>query len=372
MKSKKDKKPPLIILTAGGTGGHVFPAQSLAEELIGLGYKIMFVTDTRGLRTISGALKQNPHKTVCSNAIMGRSFFNKILSFFQIIYGITQSLYIIIRNRPACVVGFGGYAAFPCCVASILLGTDLIIHEQNSVMSRVNRLLCPYATTITTSFKKTKFVPNRQKTALVGMPIRSSIVELFGHEYNFDKDKKTFNILVIGGSQGASIFSQVLPSAIGKLDKKIQQKITITQQARKDDINQIEQAYQNTHCQYNISSFFDDMASLYKKADLIISRSGASSITEIAVAGIPSILVPLPTSADNHQLYNAQAITNSKAGIIIEQKDFTQQKLSETLVSFIKKPQILSHMAKNTQKVAITDATIRLAKQVKKTIINKK
>ena len=299
MTSKKKKsKKPLIILTAGGTGGHVYPAEALAEELSRRGCRLMLVTDQRGLNNYHGTL-------------------GKIKSLFKTAIGVLQCMYLLLKERPACVVGFGGYASFPCSMAAILLGTDLIVHEQNSVMSRTNRFLGRYATAVAASFKKTKYAPAGRKTVQTGMPIRKAIAELYGRPYPKTGKTLPFNMLVLGGSQGAKVFAEVIPQAIKMLASKQQKRIRMTQQCRREDLDAVRAAYDGAKCTLELSHFFDNMPELYAQTHLIISRAGASSVSEIAAAGIPSILIPLPTAADDHQTSNAAEFKTNKGGIVI-------------------------------------------------------
>ena len=180
MKQNKEieKSKPLIILTAGGTGGHVYPADALAEELSKRGYRVELVTDSRGKNNYKGQLGNIPNHAVLAGGLVGKDGLTKIMNLGKTCLGILQSCLLLYRKKPICVVGFGGYASFPCAMASILLGTDLVIHEQNSVMSRTNRFLSKYASLVAQSFPKVKHTPDTAKTLLTGMPVRKSIVEI--------------------------------------------------------------------------------------------------------------------------------------------------------------------------------------------------
>ena len=182
----------------------------------------MLVTDQRGLNNYHGTLGKIPNRSVLSGAVMGKSKWFKIKSLFKTAIGVLQCMYLLLKERPACVVGFGGYASFPCSMAAILLGTDLIVHEQNSVMSRTNRFLGRYATAVAASFKKTKYAPAGRKTVQTGMPIRKAIAELYGRPYPKTGKTLPFNMLVLGGSQGAKVFAEVIPQAIKMLASKQQ------------------------------------------------------------------------------------------------------------------------------------------------------
>lgn len=367
MTSKKNKaNKPLVILTAGGTGGHVYPAEALAEELEKRQYRLMLVTDKRGLNNYHGTLGKIPNYAVLSGALMGKSKWFKIKSLFKTAIGIVQCMSLLLKARPACVVGFGGYASFPCAMAAILLGTDLIIHEQNSVMSRTNRFLSKYATYVACSFKKTKYAPVGRKNVQTGMPVRKAIADLYTKPYPKISKTGNINILVLGGSQGAKIFAEVIPQALKNMDTTTQKRITVYQQCRADDIQTVEQAYKETKCTAVIASFFNNMPELYAKSHMVISRAGASSVCEIAVAGRPAILIPLPTAADDHQTSNAAEFKMNKSGVVLAQKDLSPSVLSSLLNDFIQAPDNMKEMAENTKKFAITDAASRLADLVEK------
>ena len=188
----------LVILTAGGTGGHVFPAESLAEELSLRGYELALVTDSRGKNNYHGKLSEIANYSVLSGPLVGKSKLTKIKSLIKTCFGILQAGLLLLRKKPACVVGFGGYASFPCCMAAILLGIDLVIHEQNSVMSRTNRFLSKYASLIAQSFRNAKYTPLHVKSIVTGMPIRKAISSLNGYAYPKIENEK-FNLLIIGG-----------------------------------------------------------------------------------------------------------------------------------------------------------------------------
>ncbi len=343
-------KKNLIILTAGGSGGHVYPAQALAEELVESKISIALITDTRGKSNYKGMLSQIPNYSVPCGALVGKSKLFKLKSLFKTGFGVIKAIFLLLKLRPKCVIGFGGYAAFPACCAAIITKTPLIIHEQNAVMSRTNRLLAKYATTVATTFKDTKFAP-KKTSVLVGLPIRKEIITAKNSKQP-KKDK--FNILVLGGSQGATIFSKVVPSAIIKLSKKEQENISIIAQARDADATASKKLYAKTNAEYKISSFFNNMPELYKNADLIISRTGASSVYEIAIVGRASLLVPLPTSADNHQFYNAQMLKDSS--YIVEQKDFSPLAVSKIISEFINDKEKQKLWEKNAYNKAITNS----------------
>jgi len=371
-RTKKASKQPLIVLTAGGTGGHVYPAEALAEELLKRGYRLALVTDKRGKDNYKGKLGEIPNHAVYAGSLVGKSAWFKVKSLFKLGIGVLQALYILLRKKPVCVVGFGGYASFPCCVAAILTGTDLVIHEQNSVMSRTNRFLSKYADLIAQSFKNAKYTPPSVKSVLVGMPVRASIAEVAGLPYPKLGAKGKMQILVLGGSQGAKVFSEVVPAAIKLLDKSQQKRIKVIQQSRQADLETVNGAYKDAACEVVTSHFFENMPELYAGSHLVISRSGASSVSEIAVAGVPSLLVPLPTAADDHQTGNAAWLSDARAAKLIIQKEFTAEKLSVLLSEYLQDSSALEKMSQNAKKTGIANAAERFADAIERNIVKKK
>lgn len=372
MKRTKNKQNPLIILTAGGTGGHVYPAEALAEELTKRGYNLALVTDKRGKDNYKGKLGEIQNYAVYAGGMVGKSPWFKIKSLCKVGWGTLQALFILLKRRPVCVVGFGGYASFPCSVAAILTGTDLVIHEQNSVMSRTNRFLSKYADLIAESFKNVRFAPQHVKSVLTGMPIRQSVAEVGSLPYpKLDKNDK-LQILVLGGSQGASVFSSVVPEAVRLLEPKLQKRLKIVQQCRKADLEEVSAAYRDLPCEAIVSSFFDNMPELYAASHLAVSRSGASSVSEIAVAGVPSILVPLPTAADDHQTKNAEWLADAKAAVLVRQKDLTPALLAGKISELFDNYEKFEKMSQNAKRAGIKNAAERFADAIENEIIKKK
>lgn len=368
---KRTKKKPLIILTAGGTGGHVYPAEALAEELFKRGYKLALITDDRGKDNYKGRLGQIPNYSVKAGALVGKSKWFKVKSLAKTCLGVVQAAFIILWKRPKCVVGFGGYASFPACMAAIIMRKQLIIHEQNAVMSRTNRFLSKYAKACGQSFRDVRYAPDGIKNILTGMPVRDSIVKVGQGEYPKRKIGDPFQLMILGGSQGTKIFGEIVPKAVNMLSEINQKKLKIYHQARDVDVKEVKQAYVGSKAEVVVSNFFGDIDKLYANTHLIISRAGASSVSEIEITGLPSVLVPLPIAADDHQTYNAKEIGDAMAGIILKQKDFTVEKVHEILMEAIKDPKSLEKMSKNAKDLGVTDAAARLADAVEKEAILK-
>ncbi len=369
MKTTKETKKPLIILTAGGTGGHVYPAEALAEELIGRGYQLMLITDKRGKDNYKGKLGQIPNIAVLSGGVVGKSRLFKLQSLLKTAIGVMQAAWVLWREKPLCVVGFGGYASFPASMAAILSGTDLVIHEQNSVMSRTNRFLSKYAELVAQSFRKVKYAPAAEKNILCGMPVRASIAAAADIPYPPLGAADKMQILVLGGSQGAKVLGEVVPQAVQKLDKKLAARLRVYQQCRAGEENEIAKAYEGTGVELIVNHFFENMAELYASSHVVISRAGASSVSEIAVVGVPSVLVPLPTAADDHQTSNAAEIAAAGAGIVIRQQELTAEKLQKIIEEWAGDYASLKHMSECAQKAGIRDAARRLADGIEKMVI---
>lgn len=369
MKTTKSSSKPLIVLTAGGTGGHVYPAEALAEELIARGYRLKLITDKRGKDNYKGKLGEIPNVAVWSGGIVGKSKLFKIKSLCKTMIGIAQAAWVLWREKPLCVVGFGGYASFPACVAAILSGTKLVIHEQNSVMSRTNRFLSRYADLVGQSFRKVKYAPTSGNSIVCGMPVRTAIVAAADQSYPSLGLHDKLQILVLGGSQGAKIFGDVVPAAVQLLPKKVRQNLKIYQQCRSGEENDIARAYENSGTELVVKHFFDNMPDLYRGSHIVISRSGASSVSEIAVVGVPSILVPLPTAADDHQTSNAAEIAEAGAGIVINQRELTAEKLKKIIEEWASDYPRLKLMSEKAQKVGISNAAKRLADGIEQMVI---
>ena len=242
---KNKSKKPFILLTAGGTGGHIYPAEALTQELIKRGYDVEFATDARGKGNYHGTLGSIKNYALLSGALVGKSKWFKLKSLFKTGLGVIQACFLMLKKRPNCVVGFGGYASFPCSVAAILLGIDLVLHEQNSVMSRTNRLLGKYASLIAKSFENVKYLPENKKIVYAGMPIREQIVKLY--KENRKSVGNEFNILILGGSQGAKIFADIVPEALQNLAKRSSKKIKVIQQCRQEDEEKIATEYKKAN-----------------------------------------------------------------------------------------------------------------------------
>lgn len=353
-----------IVLAAGGTGGHVFPAQALAQELSAQGYNVFFFTDARGhqfklsnvslVKIPAGQLSGSLHKKMQGGAML--------------VAGMLAALYQLKRIKPAAVIGFGGYASFPTMMAAITLRIPTIVHQADAYFGRANHFLAPLVTRIATSFPHVENIPKscHHKVVYTGLPVRS---EIKAEPYVLPEENETFQILITGGSQGAKIFGEVIPQAISLLKPSLQKRLCIHQQGRPEYLGLINALYQRTKAQVVLSRFFKSMGEEYKKAHLVISRAGASSVTEAAVVGRPVLFVPYPYAMDDHQFYNAQQAVNVQGGWLMREKEFTPESVALYMSSLMASPRKLEEAALNARKLAVPDAVLRLSHLVKMIIV---
>lgn len=354
-----------VLLAAGGTGGHIFPAVALAEVLLARGYKVELVTDHRFhhyTKSMDGALAQLPIHTIRANTLKGGPL-KKLMSSVGIVMGIAQALGVIWRTRPVAVVGFGGYPSLPTMAAAILTGQRTVIHEQNSVLGRVNRTIAKYVTCIATTYSETRKLPTtaQEKTHLTGNPVRAAVCTIANVPYSDITLDGTLRLLVIGGSQGASVFSDVIPAAMELLPADLRTRIALTQQCRAGELDAVQARYDALGMKVELAPFFGDVAARLAATHLMVCRAGASTVAELTVAGRPAILVPLPIATDNHQYYNAQAIEDAQAGWIIAQEAFTPTALAAKLETLLRAPQRLAECAAAMHRLGAPHAAEKLA-----------
>ena len=356
---------PLVVLAAGGTGGHVFPAEALAAELSSRGYQLALVTDRRG-GDLSGRLGELETHRVRAGGIAGKGVFARILSAIELTVGTVQAWFLLRRLKPAVVVGFGGYASVPTMLAAAYSGTKVAIHEQNAVLGWANRLLASRVETIATSFEKVSEIPENAKSNIIvtGMPVRLAVTIVRDRAYPSISREGDINLAVFGGSQGAHIFSVVVPDAMKRLDESLRRRIKITQQSRQEDIDLANSVYRTIGIEAELSTFFNDVPDRIADAHLVICRSGASSIAELTTIGRPAILVPYRHAVDDHQSRNAHAVDEVGGGWLIPEKAFTGVVLAERLAALFAIPRILENAATAAKSAGVPDAAARLADMV--------
>ena len=350
-----------VLLAAGGTGGHLFPAEALAAVLIARGVPVDLMTDVRAAR-YAAAFPARATYTVASATPTGKGALNRMQAMMAIARGTWTAGRIIRRTKPLCVVGFGGYPTVPPLLAATQLGVPGILHEQNAVMGRANRFLASRVTRIATGFALLAGVAPalRAKAVQTGNPIRPAVGGAADVPYP-DFEAGILNILVTGGSQGARVMADVVPAAIGLLPPDLRARVKIVQQARGEDAVRVVEAYRKLAVDATVAPFFDDLPARMAAAHLVIGRAGASTVSELAVIGRPALLVPFPHALDQDQAANAEQLASCGAAEVIRQTSFTPQRLAETLTHALAAPQSLTDRAAAAKSAGIPDAAERLA-----------
>lgn len=359
-----EKSP--IVLAAGGTGGHIFPAEALAEELALLGEAVVLVTDKRfadyNTASYDGVIGSIPIHYIHAGSL-GGGVIKKLRGGLDVLVGIMQARKLLQKLKPKAVVGFGGYPSFPTMMAASQLGLNTIIHEQNSVLGKTNRVLCQRVKRIATSYDPTQRLPEdcHGKTVLTGNPVRAAVRALNQVPYPELQEDGTLRVLVMGGSQGAHIFSDLVPEAVKRLPEALRSRLRIDQQCRPADMEPTREAYQELGMQVDLAPFFTDVPARLAAAHLVISRAGASTVAELCCAGRPAVLVPYPQATDNHQYYNAQAVEDVGGGWVMPQEGFTVSALSSRLESILNLSASLQKAAREMQTLGKTNAAKDLA-----------
>ena len=350
-----------IVLAAGGTGGHVFPAEALAEALRARGYTLALFTDKRG-EAYKGELGQLPTHRISASRVSG-GMLNRVKGALSLVAGAAQSRRLFRALKPSVVVGFGGYPSVPVMWAATGLRIPTVIHEQNALMGRANRLLASRVTAIATSFPEVAGIKpaDRAKAVMTGNPVRSAVRALRDTPYVAPGPQGAIRILVTGGSQGATVFATVVPQALERLPDEIRRRIEVSQQARPEDVNAVRAAYAKSGIRAEVAPFFGDLASRLGATHLFIGRAGASTIAEITCAGRPAILVPYPHAADDHQTANARALDSAHAAILMPQPDFVAETLASRLKLLLGHPPNLARLAEAAKALGTADAAGNLA-----------
>lgn len=360
-----------ILIAAGGTGGHIFPAEALAEVLKARGHKVYFVTDHRGMK-FTNSFPADDIKPIDSATIFSKSPFTLLAAFYIIGKGIIQSLFYIRKQKIDIVVGFGGYPSFAPMLAGKIMRKPSVLHEQNAVLGRANRVLAKYSQMVALSFLKTKFTKGiKTKMTFIGNPLRSIVRAFKGAEYKtyefIEGDAAVkFNLVVFGGSQGAAIFNEVLPAAMMALPDRIRSQIKLTQQVRQDDAARLSGLYSEIGVDATIAPFFNDMPKLIANSHVVIGRAGATTVAELCYIGRPSLLVPLPGALDADQANNAKNIADSGGGWLCEQKNFSAEYLSAKIIEWMSEPKPLAQAAQNAKNLGQPHAAENLASLVEK------
>jgi len=349
-----------ILLSAGGTGGHLFPAEALAHELRARGWSVHLATDRRAARFAATFPADEIH-AIESATFGSRNPLALLKSGLSIWRGFKQSTALINRLKPAAVVGFGGYPTLPPLYAATRRRVPTLIHEQNAVMGRANKALAQRVTAIAGGFLPEGNGPYASKTVVTGNPVRPAVIEAAATPYAPAAGRSVFRLLVFGGSQGAQYFSQVVPEAVRLLPEALRTRLRIVQQARPEDEKAVQAAYAELGVKAEVSPFFTDLARRISDAHLIISRSGASTVSEIAVIGRPAFLVPYPHALDHDQAANAAALEREGGAEIVPQEKLTAERLRGLLEVAMGAPEKLAVMAAAARSVGKPDASRLLA-----------
>jgi UDP-N-acetylglucosamine--N-acetylmuramyl-(pentapeptide) pyrophosphoryl-undecaprenol N-acetylglucosamine transferase len=347
-----------ILIAAGGTGGHMFPALALGEALRRRGSSVTLITDARGARYVGEGL---PFDVVTAGSPSG-SPIARAKGMAQLARGFAQSMGILRRRRPVAAAAFGGYASVPASFAAAARGVPVLVHEQNAVFGRANRLVARFAREVALSFEATSAVPARDGLCRIvtGNPTRPGFAAAAAPAAAGNR----FRVLVLGGSQGARVFSDVLPEAIARLAPELRARLDLAQQCRPEDLERVRAAYAGQGLQVELASFFSDVPARMVSADLVVTRAGASTIAELLALGRPSLLVPYPHAADDHQTANARNLAAAGAAILVPQPDLAPDRLASELEGLMRDPDRLDAMARAAHGLARPDAAERLADAV--------
>ncbi len=334
------------MLAAGGTGGHLFPAFALAQELGRRGIPVDLVTDMRADRYETGFPARAIYR-VPSATTAGKSIIGKGRAAARLARGIWASWRLLGRVRPAAVVGFGGYPCFPPLLAARLRGLPTALHEQNAVLGRANRMLAKKVTAIAASFEHTRFLegPLLFKARVTGNPVRDQVAGWAAHGYQPPQPGGPYALLVFGGSQGARFFADAVPPALALLPPQVRANTLVVQQCREEDVERVGAAYRAAGIHADLAAFFTNLPEAMAKAHLVICRSGASTVAELTVMGRPAILVPLPHAIDNDQLQNALRLADAGGGWCLEQKNYSAEFLAEAVARLFTEPDALAGAA---------------------------
>lgn len=341
-----------VLIMAGGTGGHVFPALAVARQLRTEGVDVVWVGTRRGIeaRVVPAAGFQMEWITI--KGLRRESLFDWVALPFRLMFAMWQSLRIIRRRRPDCVLAMGGFASGPGALTAAIMRIPLVIHEQNAIAGFTNRWLAFVADHVLCGFPNAfRGLPGARH---VGNPVRADIFALPAPDKRQRPPRARVRLLVVGGSQGAAIFNRILPEAMKLMAPALRPEVW--HQTGRLQAAQTENAYHHVPMEARVEPFIDNMAAAYEWADVIICRAGAMTIAEICAAGVAAVLVPFPHAADDHQTANARFLSDRNGAILLPQAEFTPQRVAEILQGFTQTPEVLQKMALQAHSCAMTDS----------------
>ena len=354
-----------ILLAAGGTGGHMFPAGALAEQLKDAGYDVHLATDKRGMAYVSNLTPMELHQLPAAT-VYGGGLLVLPLRIVTLLSAVLVSLILVLRLRPKVIIGFGGYPSFGPIIAGLLLRRQVLVHEQNAVLGRVNKLAANLGAYVATSFKDTANMPAAaaQKLRRTGNPLRPAILRAAEGSYRYLASARAFEILIFGGSQGASIFAETVPQALALLSTEKKSRLRIVHQVRQPEMREALDAYAAEGIYSEIRDFFIDLPIRMRRAHLMIARSGASTVAEATALGVPTIFVPLPGSLDQDQTHNVRLLGKRGGAMVMNQKDLTVESLAAEIEKLMDDHTRLQRMSDKARNFAELDATGRLFRYV--------
>lgn len=336
----------------------MFPAQALAEVMLDRGWDVRLSTDERGAR-YAGGFPAEVERQVVSAGTFARGGFAKLKAPFQILGGVITAILRIRRERPACVIGFGGYPAFPAMAAAWLLKRPRLVHEQNGVLGKVNEVFAKRVPVIACGTWPTR-LPEGVRGLHTGNPIRAAVLERAAQPYTPPGDWP-LKVLVIGGSQGASILSRIVPAGLAALPEELKDRLAVSHQARPADAEAVVSAYANAGIRAEVRPFFEDVPARMAEAQLVISRSGASSVADISAIGRPSILVPLAIAKRGEQAANARGLSEAGGAVVLTEDEFTRETLASAVESILMDDELAIQMSDAALSLGVPDAADKLA-----------
>jgi len=353
-----------IVIAAGGTGGHFFPAEALAAALIARGERVVLLADARSGGLASEVFANSERHVIAGAGLAGRGAGRALQGGAALLRGLIQARKILQELQPGAVVAFGGYPAVPPVLAarSLRRRPVILLHEQNAVLGRANRLLTRAADRLLLNFPNTLNIPGGIATAVLGNPVRPAIAALYGQGYAAPAER--IELLCLGGSLGAKIFGSLVPAALALLPAELRRRIHLTMQCRAEELPAAQTMLREANIAAELSPFFDNVAALLARAHLVIARAGASTVAELSVAGRPAILIPLPNAIDDHQRANADALVAAGGGWRLDQSGLTPQILADKIETLLTQPELLVKAATASGGYGRPDAAMRLADMV--------
>ncbi len=353
-----------VMICAGGTGGHMFPALALANDLLSRDCEVVMITDERTVKYTQGHDKLIVH--VIKSSSFPSGLIGKIKGLALLMVGYFQSQRLISKYQPDIAIGFGGYPSLPPMVAAQRRNVSTVIHEANAILGRANAYLAPKATRIALSLQDMSSVRDEDipRAVVTGNPIRSDIAALYTHPYNSPDTDTDFRITVMGGSLGAKVMANHVPKALAALPEDLKVRLNITQQCHEEDIEHVKKTYTDAGITASLKQFIDDVPEVLKQTHLVIARSGASTVAEVSVAGIPAIYIPYPHHADHQQRVNAESISKQGGAWVIEQKDLSSSVLAKRIEGLMRSPEALFKAAEAARSCAKPEATRKLGNLV--------